>query len=248
MHDIHSPEGSGHSWKDYFTHISIVVIGLLIALGLDQTVEFFHHRHQAKEARELLKHEADLNAETVREEVYVINMHEDYLFRDLIVIAHARQHSLVPTDRIVLYRPGTAYLDTAWQMMRETGTLALLSENQLVEIGYMYVAISELESMEAASKLSLQYANTMFYASPADRFDPEQERRATPPGSFWGKHGDAMAHKAFEDQSPGPEKIARLTTAELDRLEQAVQEGIYQDETMRNRCRNFFTAYKSIQQ
>jgi hypothetical protein len=52
MLDVHAPHESVHTWKDFFIHIATIVIGLLIAIGLEQTVEFFHHRHQVAEARE----------------------------------------------------------------------------------------------------------------------------------------------------------------------------------------------------
>jgi hypothetical protein len=36
VHPLHSPT---HTWKDFFLHIATIVIGLLIAVGLEQTVE-----------------------------------------------------------------------------------------------------------------------------------------------------------------------------------------------------------------
>ena len=49
MLDVHPPHASVHSWKDFFIHIATIVIGLLIAVGLEQTVEFFHHRDQREQ-------------------------------------------------------------------------------------------------------------------------------------------------------------------------------------------------------
>jgi hypothetical protein len=45
MLEVHAPHESIHTWKSFLIHIATIVIGLFIAVGLEQTVEFFHHRH-----------------------------------------------------------------------------------------------------------------------------------------------------------------------------------------------------------
>ncbi|MDE1161858.1 MAG: hypothetical protein PW792_07915 [Acidobacteriaceae bacterium] len=52
MLDVHPPEHAVHSWRDFFIHIATIVVGLIIAVGLEQTVEWFHHRHQRHELLE----------------------------------------------------------------------------------------------------------------------------------------------------------------------------------------------------
>ena len=47
MLDVHPPHESVHTWKSFCIHIAIISIGLLIALCLEKTVEFFHHCRQA---------------------------------------------------------------------------------------------------------------------------------------------------------------------------------------------------------
>jgi hypothetical protein len=49
--EIHAPEGSVHSFRDVAIHLAIVTVGILIALGLEQAVEWYHHRELAAEAR-----------------------------------------------------------------------------------------------------------------------------------------------------------------------------------------------------
>jgi hypothetical protein len=50
MLDVHPPHEAAHTWRDFLIHIATIVVGLLIAIGLEQTVEFFHHRHQLEKA------------------------------------------------------------------------------------------------------------------------------------------------------------------------------------------------------
>ena len=46
MFEAHVPHEAIQSWKGFFTYIAAIVIGLFIAVGLEQSVEYFHHRHQ----------------------------------------------------------------------------------------------------------------------------------------------------------------------------------------------------------
>jgi hypothetical protein len=61
MLDVHAPHDGIRSWRSFFVHVATICVGLLIAIGLEQTVEFFHHRHQLKESRESLRSEHEDN-------------------------------------------------------------------------------------------------------------------------------------------------------------------------------------------
>lgn len=69
MQDVHAPHPSIHTWKDFIIHIATITIGLLIAIGLEQMVEYFHHRHQAAEMSGKLKTESNENIAVVREDI-----------------------------------------------------------------------------------------------------------------------------------------------------------------------------------
>ena len=65
--DIHPPTGPVESLKDFFTHLLIVTVGILIALSLEGLLEWRHHRELADEARtnimsEIRANDKDLQA------------------------------------------------------------------------------------------------------------------------------------------------------------------------------------------
>lgn len=246
MLDVHPPQHPAHTWTDFFIHIATIVIGLLIAIGLEQTVEYLHHRHEARHARELIADEMQANLKSVTQQRYTLAMHEDYLFADLAVIARARAHKLAPDDRVVLFHPYEMLNDSAWETAKASDALALIPYEETQRYAHLYAYQNEFDTTSQDSITSLQRVNTMFYRSAADRFNYAQAASATPRGSYSGAHGDAMARKAFEDQAPGAEKIARLTPLELDRLQQAVQQGIYEDEKLINRCYWLADGYRQM--
>ena len=45
MLEVHPPQQTVHSWRDFFIHIATIVVGLLIAIGLEQMVERIHERY-----------------------------------------------------------------------------------------------------------------------------------------------------------------------------------------------------------
>lgn len=62
--EIHPPDHPVMTWKQFFIHMAIVVLGLLIAIWLEQTVEFLHHRYERKELIANNREECRDNAET----------------------------------------------------------------------------------------------------------------------------------------------------------------------------------------
>lgn len=58
--DIHEPHAA-KTWPEFFIELGTVVIGILIALALEQVVEWAHDRHRASEARETIRAEVALN-------------------------------------------------------------------------------------------------------------------------------------------------------------------------------------------
>ena len=104
MLDVHVPHPT-HSWKDFFIHIATITVGLLIAVGLEQTVEAIHHHHQREELREALLQD---NQKALRDDqdvervalnrVQWLTARIDDLIVDLHTNAHPHFIPLLPID------------------------------------------------------------------------------------------------------------------------------------------------------
>jgi len=62
--EIHAPENPIHSKKEFLFHMFTVVLGILIALGMEGVVEWAHHRALVREARENIMVEIEKNIGT----------------------------------------------------------------------------------------------------------------------------------------------------------------------------------------
>src|SRR4029077_5858851 len=106
-------------WRDFFIHIATIVLGLLIAVSLEQTVEYFHHRREVAETREALRGERESNVARFALEADDLARAVPIIEEDLAVFAYLRAHPGTPPD----HWPGnlggqvitTVYTDSAWK-------------------------------------------------------------------------------------------------------------------------------------
>jgi hypothetical protein len=61
MLDIHPAHHAATTWREFFIHIATIVLGLIIAVGLEQTIVYFDHQHQRRELIQDVQTEATHN-------------------------------------------------------------------------------------------------------------------------------------------------------------------------------------------
>jgi hypothetical protein len=69
--DVHAPHEHIHGWKGFLTHIAAIVVGLLIAVALEQTVELLHHRHQREQLQAALHKDSSANRGYIKDDIAV---------------------------------------------------------------------------------------------------------------------------------------------------------------------------------
>jgi hypothetical protein len=133
MLEAHAPHQSLHSWKDFFIHIVAIVIGLLIAVALEQSVEFLHHRHQRLQLEDQMHEVLEDNTQAVAADTKQLTTLRAYLV-DLQTAVVARRHGLSvpapPDDQrtgVLIRFPSLAPYEAA----KENGTIALLSSERI---------------------------------------------------------------------------------------------------------------------
>lgn len=63
--EVHAPHEAIHSWKDFWIHLGTITIGLLIAIGLEQSVEAVHRVHERRQLQADLRTEASNNRQII---------------------------------------------------------------------------------------------------------------------------------------------------------------------------------------
>ena len=96
MLDVHVPHHPTRTWSDFFVHIATIVVGLLIAIGLEQAVESIHEHHELDALREELKQEQLGNQKTWAANEADWRMTFVELKNNLIVLEYVRRHPGTP--------------------------------------------------------------------------------------------------------------------------------------------------------
>jgi len=89
MLDVHAPHETIHTWKNFLVHIAAIVVGLLIAVGLEQTVEFFHHRDQRVQLEAALHRDGEANRGYIKGDIAVAQGILDWARDQAAALEHA---------------------------------------------------------------------------------------------------------------------------------------------------------------
>ena len=129
MLDVHSPHTPTHTWKDFFIHVGTICVGLLIAIGLEQTVELIHHAHQRRELREALRSTTEINDAWAKDDIERVDGRRRWALEQLTAIEKAGPSgplTLRRLPRMELYVPNTG----VWLAAKQNGQAALLTVSE----------------------------------------------------------------------------------------------------------------------
>ena len=163
MLDVHAPDATVHTWRDFFIHIATITIGLLIAIALEQCVEYLHHVHQRHDLQRDLLDEAKRNRDILRADLGLES--QAAWFRGVLTATKSIPASgqtainLPPTPCI----PGTvgangmdavvrtkyfAPSDAVWATARDAGLIIRLP----VEEARMYARLAHNYALQGAAR------------------------------------------------------------------------------------------------
>jgi hypothetical protein len=130
MLDVHALHEPIHTWRGFFIHFATIVIGLLIAISLEQMVEFFHHREQRHQLLEDLRREAE-------ERVHILPINNGYhasrvkWFRDILGAARAASPIAGSITFVVPPKPAPGRSEkpetAVWTAAKASGAVSVLS-------------------------------------------------------------------------------------------------------------------------
>ncbi len=142
MLDVHPPEHTPHSWRDFLIHIATIVIGLLIAVAIEQTVESIHHHHELTETRERIRAELTEDRVTIQHNVAAFTNDQKQWQADSDIL---QQAALSPQSLAVLKYSWSLDLvsTSAWRTAGQGGALALLPPDEADEYSYLYTLLGE---------------------------------------------------------------------------------------------------------
>lgn len=135
MLDMHAPHQLVHTWKDFFIHIATIVVGLLIAVALEQSIEALHHLNQRSKIEDEMHAVLESDVKVDEENFRKLARFRAYLaeLRAAVQARLAGQPSPTapavddPRMAILIIYPSLAPYEAA----KENGTAALLPTDRL---------------------------------------------------------------------------------------------------------------------
>jgi hypothetical protein len=131
MLEVHPPHQTPHSWTDFFIHIATIVLGLLIAIGLEQMVERLHEHYELRVAREALEREFHSNRAQLAADERDWFETLATLKSDLMVLEYVREHPGVPQTALPgdlqWHQRAFRWDHAVWDTVENKGIVQLMS-------------------------------------------------------------------------------------------------------------------------
>jgi hypothetical protein len=158
MLDVHAPHEVVRTWKDFFIHIAAIAVGLLIAIGLEQTVEYFHHRHQVAETREALRVEREQNHLRLADQTTEFRVRVPIIQTNLAVFHYLRMHpGAAEKDlpgKVNWHNLGSPFIDYVWQTAQQTGVTAFMAQGEVRRNAELYRRLRTCTESYAAFRVA----------------------------------------------------------------------------------------------
>ena len=175
--EVHAPDHPIHTWRDFFIHIATITIGLLIAIGLEQTVEWAHHRHMVREARENIRREIAENQKECATDIGYVQADAGRMKGNLEVgrELRAHPHTAGHGGQLRFQLAWSSLSDSAWSSARDSGALTYMptGEVQIYADAYKQQDLVNTSAIEIFTKQIDLAAILQVEASPGD-MNPEE--------------------------------------------------------------------------
>jgi hypothetical protein len=135
MLDVHPAHHAANSWKEFFVHIATIVLGLLIAVGIEQTVEYFHHRREIAEFHGQIREALEINLRVEPSVDQRLRAYRNYLQELEAAVKARRAGHPLSTEPAANDSRMKKFLTTPslapYEAAKQDGTVALLSSDEI---------------------------------------------------------------------------------------------------------------------
>lgn len=154
MVDVHAPHAPIQGWRDLLVHLSIITMGILIALGLEGSFEWLHHRQLVHEAQASLQREISNNAMAIQRLAAVVHQRQADLNNDMTVLRYLVKNGKLPEQHEMKLGYNISSMDdVSWKTAQATGAVSYMSYAQAAAYADIYGAQDELlETQKQAAR------------------------------------------------------------------------------------------------
>lgn len=166
--DIHAPDHPILSLKEFFVHIAVVTVGILIALSLEGVREILHDRHLVRETRENFHAELRADLDHDDREYAAVLLAENRLKQLILDLPQLQQ----TRPEQIAFRLGQVdnpdyfFTQNSWQAALSTGALAHMSTDDVMTYSSVFEAVRIYTNFQAQNLIAQDRAVLFFRAHP----------------------------------------------------------------------------------
>jgi hypothetical protein len=123
---------TSHTWKDFFIHIATISVGLLIAIGLEQSVEAIHRAHDRHVLIEDFHSECRDNLKVIAADIAGLKAARNWDIAAVKTLNEApaiNGRVTVVLPKLESHPPANTPSRAVWSVAKASGKVALLPEN-----------------------------------------------------------------------------------------------------------------------
>ncbi len=169
--DIHKPK-PWHGLREFLKEYVIIVVGVLTALGAEQTVEWLHWQAKAHVGEASLKRDLTLVADFATERVAINRCQMERLaqIRDAVIASPAKWEGALPPDPTwtaafhddaAYHFPTRVWLSHIWENLAADGTLAHLDPERARNFAFLYRRIQRVSDSNDAETEALSEVSVL---------------------------------------------------------------------------------------
>jgi hypothetical protein len=237
MLDIHPAHHAATTWRDFFIHIATIVLGLLIAISLEQTVEYLHHRHLGAEAHQALIEERRADERSNEFNIFATRHHYQDLRHDLAILKAVRNHQPLPAGPFILRHFRYLYPEDNWRRIHQTGTINYLTE-PLGPVAYRYENQAAFAARADRSIEEFSRASAVLHSEDNPRKMGEEEAVAIFARKLADSHESLPQEEIdrFYANYAEAADLTKLSPSQIDTLEHAIQVAMVDDNALLTYC------------
>lgn len=163
-----------HGWREFFGEVGIIVVGVLIALALEQVVQSAHERTIAAEARDAVRAEMQENLWWLERRAQIEPCVQVSLVRLANVVELADHNKPIPVSENIGLKWHSKITSLRWDANAQSGRASLFSANEQRLLGNMYFSSEEFRRTQAEEEdlwSKMSFVNGLDHLSPLDIHD-----------------------------------------------------------------------------
>ena len=169
--DIHPPHGPVHSVREFLLHLSIVTLGIVIALSLEGLLEWRHHRALVREARANVMREIRDNKTHLDNALARAGEVEQSQRAALQVVDDALAHRKNNTTSLTLSYGIVELHSSSWETAQATGAVGFMEYAEVKRFAELYSLQKRLDSVQ--DQLLNNFIVSLPPEDPAKASEPE---------------------------------------------------------------------------